>query len=67
MEDRGFNEVGLRRMLEHAKEYRPDILDDRLVIDARHAGGSWEVIVEPDQERQLLVVITAYPVEQKQS
>jgi plasmid stabilization system protein ParE len=32
------------------------------VIEARHAGAPWEVIVEPDQPRQLLVVITAYPV-----
>jgi hypothetical protein len=63
MEDRDFNEVDLRRMLEHAGDYRADIVDDRFVIDARHAGRPWEVIVEPDVERQLLVVITAYPIE----
>ena len=62
MEDRAFNEIDLRRMLEHAGGHRADILDGRFVIDARQAGTSWEVIVEPDEPRQLLVVITAYPV-----
>ena len=64
MGDRAFNEVDLRRMLEHARGQRPDILDGRFVIDAKHAGQAWEVIVEPDDVRTLLVVITAYPVEQ---
>jgi hypothetical protein len=31
-------------------------------MDDRRHGRAWEVIVEPDQERQLLVVVTAYPV-----
>ena len=64
MEDRAFNEIDLRRMLEHADRHRADIVEGRFVIEARHAGTSWEVIVEPDELRQLLVVITAYPVGQ---
>ena len=64
MEDRAFNEVDLRRMLEYASGHRADILEGRYVIDVRHAGRPWEVIVEPDEARTLLVVITAYPVEQ---
>lgn len=64
MEDRAFNEVELRRMLEHARGHRVDILEGRFVIDVKHAGQPWEVIVEPDEIRSLLVVITAYPVEQ---
>ena len=67
MVDRGFNEVDLRRMLEHASGYTPDIVAGRFVIEARHAGQSWAVIVEPDEGRQLLVVVTAYPVDQAQS
>ena len=67
MEDRGFNEVGLRRMLEHASDYTPDIMAGRFVIEARHAGQSWAVIVEPDEGRQFLVVVTAYPMDQAQS
>ena len=66
MEDRGFNEVDLRRMLEHASGYTPDIMVGRFVIEARHAGQSWAVVVEPDEKRQLLVVVAAYPVDQAQ-
>ncbi|MBI2188173.1 MAG: DUF4258 domain-containing protein [Acidobacteria bacterium] len=64
MEDRAFNEVDLRRMLEYATGYRDDIVEGRFIIEVRHAGAAWEVIVEPDEARELLVVITAYPVEQ---
>jgi hypothetical protein len=64
MEDRAFNEIDLRRMLEHASGHRADILEGRFIIDVKHGGRSWEVIVEPDDVRKLLVVITAYPVEQ---
>ena len=67
MEDRGFNEVNLRRMLEHASGHTPDIRPGRFIIEARHAGQSWAVIVEPDEGRQLLVVVTAYPVDEAQS
>ena len=54
-------------MLEHANGYSPDIMAGRFVIEARQAGQSWAVIVEPDEERQLLVVVTAYSVDQAQS
>jgi hypothetical protein len=63
MEDRAFNEVDLRRMLEHASGHRADILEGRYVIDVRHGERPWAVIVEPDEMHRLLVVITAYPVE----
>ena len=63
MEDRAFNEMDLRRMLERAGGHRADILDGRFVIEVQHAARSWEVIVEPAELRQLLVVITAYPVD----
>jgi hypothetical protein len=65
MEDRGFTEVDLRRMLEHADTHRSDILEGRFVIETHHAGQRWDVVVEPDELRQLLVVITAYPVDQE--
>ncbi len=64
MEDRAFNEIDLRRMLEHAHGHRADILEGRFVIEARQMGQPWEIIVEPDEMRQLLVVITAYPADQ---
>jgi hypothetical protein len=63
MEDRAFNEVELRNMLEHARGHRADILEGRFVIDVKRAGQPWEVVVEPDELHHLLVVITAYPVD----
>ncbi len=45
-----------RRDYEHASGHASDIVDGRFVIDARHGGQSWAVIVEPDEGRQLLVV-----------
>ncbi len=62
MEDRGFNEVDLRAMLERASNYRRDVVEGRRVIETRHAGRGWEVIVEPDGALSLLVVVTAFAV-----
>jgi len=66
MAERGFTEVDLRRMLEHADDYAPDVLEGRWVIKVRHQRRNWEVIVEPDDVEQRLVVVTAYPVESLQ-
>lgn len=49
-------------MLERATRLRADLVDDRWVVETWHARHRWEVIVEPDQESRLLIVITAYPV-----
>jgi hypothetical protein len=62
MVDRRFTEVDLRGMLERATGYREDVVAGRWVIETRHARRAWEVIVEPDWDRRLLVVVTAYPV-----
>jgi hypothetical protein len=67
MEDRQFNEVDLRRMLEHATGHVPDVVEGRFIVAARHLARPWDIIVEPDELRRFLVVITAYPVEQTQS
>jgi hypothetical protein len=52
-------------MLEQASKFSPNVLEGRFVIATRHGTRPWEVIVEPDDEDQLLVVITAYPVEDR--
>jgi hypothetical protein len=62
MEDRDFNEVDLRTMLQHARSYRQNIVEDRWVIETQHKKFAWEIIVEPDIIGKLLVVVTAYPV-----
>jgi hypothetical protein len=62
MVDRDFTEVDLRRMLEYATSLRGDVVDGRWVVETWHVRRPWEVIVEPDEEIRLLIVITAYPV-----
>jgi hypothetical protein len=61
MADRRFTEVDLRRMLEYATKYRQDVVEGRWVILSRHHRRRWEIIVEPDVDAGLLVIITAYP------
>ena len=62
MEDRQFTEVDLRQMLEAASDVRADVVEGRFVIVTRHLAQPWEVIVEPDADELLLVVVTAFPV-----
>lgn len=62
MTERNFNEIDLRTMLEKAKEYGPDVVEGRWVITTKLRKWRWEVIVEPDMQARLLVVVTAYPV-----
>jgi hypothetical protein len=63
MEDRRFTEVDLRRMLERATGHRRDIVVGRWIIQTRHRRRAWEVIVEPLIFEQLVLVITAYSVD----
>jgi len=60
MEDRDFTELDLRFMLRKASRLRPDLFEGRWVVETRHQGRAWEVIVEPDLGVRRLVVITAY-------
>ena len=61
MADRDFNEIEVRRMLSAATGLRPDVVPGRWIAVTRHRRTVWEVIVEPDPDLQLVVVITAYP------
>ena len=49
-------------MMHHATRYHRDVLEGRWVIVTSHRKRRWEVIIEPDLEARLLVVVTAYPV-----
>lgn len=62
MVDRGFSEVDLREMLEHARGLRPDTVPGRWVTETRHARRYWEVVIEPDAAARRQVIVTAYPV-----
>jgi hypothetical protein len=61
MLDRNFTELDLRTMLEHARGYRPDIVEGRWVVVTLYRRHTWEVLVEPDFNSKRLLIITAYP------
>ena len=61
MADRRFTELDLRDMFERAQGYRRDVAQGRWVVETRHGRRRWEIVVEPDWDNDLLVVITAYP------
>jgi hypothetical protein len=61
MEQRGVTEVQLRAMLERATSYEPSVVEGRFMIHARHGHASW-IVVEPDIDATLLVVVTVYEV-----
>lgn len=62
LEDRGLREVELRRMLLRPASISRQIASDRWLLVARGPRELWRIVVEPDPDRQQLVVITAYPV-----
>ena len=62
MEQRGVTEVEVRAMLEQATGVEPSVTEGRFMIHTRHAHHPWIVIVEPDGDAKLLVVVTAYEV-----
>jgi hypothetical protein len=61
--DRRFTEVDLRRTLGVAQGVRPDGVPGRWVAECRFRRRGWEIVLEPDAEAELLVVVTAYPVD----
>lgn len=62
MEQRGFTDLDLRQMLDSATGLREDYFEDRWIVETTHQGRDWEVIVEPDADETLLIIITAYAV-----
>jgi len=64
MEQRGVTEVEVRAMLEKATGLQPNVVESRFMIDVRHLQRPWIVIVEPDTDAKLLVVVTVYEVSQ---
>lgn len=63
MEDRQFSEVELRDMLERASRLREDVVEGRYVASSRLQKRAREIILEPDSEAELIIVITAYALE----
>lgn len=63
MQDRNFSETALRTMLSDATDFQPSAAPGRFIIATRHDRAPWEVIVEPDEFDQVLIVVSAYRVE----
>ena len=49
-------------MLEKATGVEPNVVEGRFMIDVRHQRNPWTVIVEPDADAKLLVIVTVYGV-----
>ena len=62
MEQRGVTEVQLRAMLERATAFEPNVVEGRFMIRVRNLHRPWIVIVEPDADAKLLIVVTVYEV-----
>ena len=63
MEERRFSEIELRTMLDDASKLVPARRPGRWLIHTRHEGHPWLVVVEPDLDDKILMVVTAYPAE----
>lgn len=55
-------QIELRRMMEHATNFREDHHEGRWVIETRFRQKAWEVVVEPVKDEVKLEVVTAYEV-----
>ncbi|MEO5742448.1 MAG: hypothetical protein ABIS29_17820 [Vicinamibacterales bacterium] len=62
MEQRGVTEVDLRAMLEKATAFEPNVVEGRFMVYLRHLQRPWILIVEPDADAKLLVVVPVYGV-----
>ncbi len=62
MIERDFSEADVRLMIEDADGIRVGSRIGRWVVETTHLGDTWEVIVEPDERDEVIVVVTAYKV-----
>ena len=62
MEDREVTTADVRAMLDRATAFEPSVVEGRFMIHVARNNRPWIVIVEPDVDASLLVVVTAYEV-----
>ncbi len=62
MIQRSFTEIELREMFDRATTLRPDKEIGRYVAVSTLHSANWEIILEPDINEKLIVVVTAYPI-----
>jgi hypothetical protein len=64
MEQRGVTEVDVRAMLERATGYESSVVEGRFMIHVAHRRRPWIIVVEPDVDAKVLVIVTSYEVSQ---
>jgi hypothetical protein len=62
MEERGLTEVELRALLHSATGVRRDHVEGRWIAEGRRRADTWGVILEPDEQLGVVVVVTAYRI-----
>jgi len=62
MEDRGFTETDLRTMLADAVNL-VEQAHGTFLVETQLADVRWEVIVVPEDDEQVITIVTAYPCE----
>lgn len=60
---RHFDEFDLRTMIEEAVSMEPGSLPDRWRIDTKWRRRPWSIVVDVDEYRKRVTVVTAFPVE----
>jgi hypothetical protein len=63
MVERGANPLALRWMLLHCTACRRSRERGRFVAQANYRGVAWEIVLEPDYDRECVVVVTMYTPE----
>ena len=59
MSDRGFTEADLRAMIDDAESVELQAHGTYIVV-TQSEQVRWEVIVKPDEKKQVIIVVTAY-------
>lgn len=62
MEERDFTETDLRRMLHGVRTVRPDASTGRYRARGYHRNHEWMIVLEPDHETGIVVVIAAFRI-----
>jgi Domain of unknown function (DUF4258) len=60
MPERHFDEPTLRAMLEDATGLSEQV-HGTFIVESHYESRRWEIIVSPDYEKQVIVIVTAYP------
>lgn len=63
MEERGTDQLALRWMLHHCSRWRRSRTAGRFIVEATYRGTAWEIVLDPDYDRQCIVVVTMYTTE----